>query len=77
MIPVFHPHCMCHTRPVTTDSPQTVTLRLRAVMQDARRELISAPVTPAAADAFAQSLLHSALGGLVAQFMGQLSLPGL
>lgn len=76
MIPVYHPHCMCHTRPVTTDSPQTVTLRLRAVMQDARRDVLNSPVTPAAADAFAQNLLHDALGRLVGQFMGQLSLPG-
>ena len=74
--PVFHPHCKCHTRPNVTDSPETVTMRLRAVMKDARANTFPPAVTPAAIDNFTNMLLHRALGTLVAQWRGQLPLLG-
>jgi hypothetical protein len=75
-IPVFHPNCMCHTRPVLTDSPSTVTMRLQAVMDDARAALFQPSVNPAAAESLLQTLLHQSLNTIVAQFRGQFPLPG-
>lgn len=75
-IPVFHPNCMCHVRPVVTDSPSTVTMRLHAVMEDSYAANFPPSVNPAAAEAMVQTLLHQALNGLVAQFRGQFLLPG-
>lgn len=75
-IPIFHPNCMCVVIPVVTDSPATVTNRLQAVMEDSRVANFPPSVNPAAADAMVQTLLHTALWGLVAQFIGQFTLPG-
>lgn len=74
--PVFHSQCKCHVRPVLTDAPETVTMRLRAVMEDARVQYLPAAITPAAADNFTKMLLHQALGTIVGQFRGQFPLPG-
>jgi hypothetical protein len=76
VIPPLHPNCLCHTRATIKDNPVDVTYRLRAVMEDARASSFPPPVTPANADAFTNMLLHRALGGLVAQFKGQLPLLG-
>ena len=76
MLPPFHPFCLCHSRPEVVDSPATVTMRLQAVMEDARATNFPPSVNPAAADALTQTLLHRALGTLVGQFRGQLFLPG-
>lgn len=76
ILPPYHPNCMCYTVPVTVDTPATVTNNLRSLMQDARRDVLSAGVTPVQADALLQMLLHRALGGIVGQFRGQILLPG-
>jgi hypothetical protein len=75
-IPIFHPNCMCAVRPYITDSPSTVTMRLRAVMEDSYSANFPPSVNPAAADAMLQTMLHQSLNGLVAQFRGQFVLPG-
>jgi hypothetical protein len=75
-VPPWHPHCMCHVRPVLNDSPSTVTMRLQAVMDDARAALFQPSVNPAAAEALLQTLLHQSLNTIVAQFRGQFPLPG-
>lgn len=75
-IPPFHPFCKDHCRPVLTDSPSTVTMRLQAVMDDARAALFQPSVNPAAAEALLQTLLHQSLNTIVAQFRGQFPLPG-
>ncbi len=38
-IPAYHPHCMCTTIPVVTDSPETVTRNLRAIIEEAGQGL--------------------------------------
>lgn len=76
MIPPFHPHCMDHTQPVVTDAPQTVSMRLQAVVDDAQATNFPPSVNPAAADALTQTLLHQSLNTLVGQFRGQFLLPG-
>jgi hypothetical protein len=75
-IPPFHPFCKDYVSPVITDSPSTVTMRLRAVMEDSYAANFPPGVNPAAADAMLQTLLHQSLNGLVAQFRGQFALPG-
>jgi hypothetical protein len=72
----YHPFCKCHIRGVVTDSPSTVTMRLRAVMEDSYAASFPPSVNPAAADAMLQTMLHQSLNGLVAQFRGQFVLPG-
>jgi hypothetical protein len=72
----YHPHCMCVVIGVLQDSASTITMRLRAVMEDSRAELFPPSVNPAAADSLVQTLLHRSLNGLVAQFRGQFLLPG-
>jgi hypothetical protein len=72
----YHPFCKCHVRPVVTDSPSTVTNRLRAVMEDSYAANFPPSVNPAAADALLQTLLHRSLNTIVAQFRGQFALPG-
>lgn len=69
-------NCKDYVLPVITDAPETVSMRLQAVMDDARVNEIPPSVNPAAADALTQTLLHSALALLVAQFRGQFTLPG-
>lgn len=69
-------NCKCHTRPNVTDNPQVVTMRLRAVMEDARVNTFPPAVTPAAVEQFTDMLLHRALGTLVGQWRGQLPLMG-
>lgn len=75
-IPPYHPFCKDHVRPVITDSPSTVTMRLQAVMEDSRAALFPPSANPAAAEALLQTLLHQALNGIVGQFRGQFLLPG-
>jgi hypothetical protein len=75
-IPPFHPYCKDHVRSVVTDSPSTVTNRLRAVMEDSYAANFPPSVNPAAADAMLQTLLHRSLNTIVAQFRGQFALPG-
>ena len=60
-ISTFHPHCMCHTRPVVTASPGEVTAQLRAALDDARDMGVEPVATPAASEAFLLLLLGAAL----------------
>ncbi len=60
-IPPYHPHCMCHVRPVLTDNPQAVTQRLRAVIEDERSENLVPVTTPAQADNLIEQLLGQVL----------------
>lgn len=68
-LPVYHPHCMCHSRPVVADSPEEITRRLRAVIRDAR--LAPFP-TPAQPEDFASLLLQGVGRILIARTVQQL-----
>lgn len=64
----FHPHCMCHNRPVVTDSPAEVTRRLRRIMEEPTTDLRAA-VGPANQQAFLQELIGSGLVRLLPQLV--------
>lgn len=53
-MPPAHPHCMCYLMWTMTDSSETVTARLRAMMQQSQEEL---NINPADARAFTDELL--------------------
>lgn len=69
-IPVYHPHCMCRMQPVVTATPAEVTAQMRAVMQDARRDLLEPYLTPVQQNAFIRGLLGDALFALLAGMVG-------
>lgn len=62
----YHPHCLCAVLSVVMDV-QTVTMQLRAVMEDARREYLLPVMTPAQADAFIVDLIGPILARLLLQ----------
>lgn len=66
-VPIFHPNCMCRVQAVVTDSPETVTARLRAVMQNAEAELLEPYMTPVQIRSFLDMLLGQVLTTLLAQ----------
>lgn len=59
-------NCLCRGQAVVTDTPETVTARLRAIMQDAQVELYET-LTPAQGEAFIAQLLGVYLSYLIAQ----------
>lgn len=64
----YHPHCLCHVRPVVDESVEEITARLRGAMNDARYARQPKP-NPAQGRSFVQRLLRWAgLVGLVGQF---------
>jgi hypothetical protein len=65
--PIFHPHCKCYTFPVVVDSPEAVTARLRAVMEDSRVDRLTPALNPAGRDAFVQRLVGESLMGMMRQ----------
>lgn len=64
-IPIYHPHCMCTVVPVVTDSPEAVTERLRALIEESRRVNLQPNMTPIAQDTFVRMLLGDAVMRLV------------
>lgn len=68
-LPIYHPNCKCLVVGVITDSPRTVTARLRAVVQDAQRELLEPIMTPAQLNQFTQQLLGQSLMNMMAQVL--------
>jgi hypothetical protein len=63
----YHPHCMCHVRPVVTDTPETVTARLREMMDESRARNLDPYMTPLAGDTFIRMLLGDSVWGLLRQ----------
>lgn len=66
-VPVYHPHCKCILVPVVTDSPEAVTERLRAIMQDAEASLVQMVTTPAQMQLFVEALVGWELMNLLGQ----------
>lgn len=75
MMPIYHPHCKCHIQPINSANPAQVTADLRAIIQDARAQLLDPVLTPAQGDNFVQALMYKSLGQVISQFTGQLPLP--
>jgi len=67
-IPPFHPHCMCYLVSEVNRSPDEVTAEIRAMLEDAERELVAAMISPVQRDVFIEMLL----GAAIAQFLQQL-----
>lgn len=67
-LPPAHPHCLCRVQTAMLDTPQTVTTRLRAAMEDARGDAIRAGVTPIQLSAFLEQIL-----GPLNQLVGQVA----
>lgn len=57
----FHPHCLCRVLPVPTDSPETITQNIRALMEF---DTSIQPVPSAATDLFIDALLGLELASL-------------
>ena len=60
-IPPWHPHCMCRVQPVPTDSSETITQNLSALMEF---DPTIQPAPSAATDLFIDALLGPELAGL-------------
>jgi hypothetical protein len=70
-IPVFHPHCMCVTTGVVTDSPETITKNLRAIVEEAGRGLNPPLITALQPQGMLQQLLRESMYREVAEFLAQ------
>lgn len=66
-VPIFHPNCMCRVQSVVTDSPETVTERLRAVIENAQDDLLEPFMTPLQIRSFMDMLLGQILNSLLLQ----------
>ncbi len=70
-IPPYHPHCMCHVRPVLSDNPREVTRRLRAVIEDERSEGLEQVLQPVTTPAQAENLIGQLLGPVLLAMLGR------
>jgi len=70
-IPAYHPHCMCTTVPVVTDSPDTVTQNLRAIVEEAGQGLEPPLRTALQPQGMLQQLLREPMYREVADFLVQ------
>lgn len=68
-VPIFHSNCMCRVQSVVTDSPETVTARLRAIIENEQAQLLDPYVTPLEIRTFMDMLLGQVLTTLLAQFV--------
>lgn len=63
----FHPHCMCHIRPVAAQSVEQVETDLRALLQQSRETNLVPYVNPTDAESFTQILLGEILWNITKQ----------
>lgn len=69
-IPPYHPHDMCHVRPVMVDNLRAVSDRLRAVMVDTRAEVLRPVTTPVQPGRLLMELIGQTLLRVAGQELG-------
>jgi hypothetical protein len=74
IVPIYHPNCMCREESLVGQTKGEITEQLRAIMQDARQELLVPNLTPLSLDTFLLDIMGQQLMQLLAQVV-QLPLP--
>ncbi len=70
-LPVYHPHCMCTSYGVVTDSPETVTKNLRAIIDEAGEGLPAPLITALKPQWMLHGMLREPMYREVAEFLAQ------